>query len=703
MTESSSLRVGNRILFGAAYYPEYLDTNRVAEDMRLMVEAGFSLVRVGESVWSTWEPRENEFDLDWLEPVLDAIEENGMKALLGTPTYAVPPWLMIAHPEIASEASTGIRVPWGARQEADTSHPVFRRYAERIIRAVVGRYADHPAVVGFQVDNEPGHQLPHNDHVFHDFKAWLIQRFGSVDVLNSRWNLAHWAHRLAEIDELWRPDGNYVPQYDLAWRRFQAERTTDYIAWQRQIVREYAHPDQFVTTCIDPMRSAVHDGELAEVIDIVATNQYLATQSELGVVAGDYDFPPSGDWAPFYVADRGFGMAQSPFLITETNATSIGFPWFNYPAYDGQWRQVGWAMIARGARAIGYWHWHSMHASWESYWGGVLPHSLIPGRVYRQVAEFGAEILRAGEHTEGLRPDAQVGVVFSMPSRWAFEFHSPLAAAGSDLRKQGTPDRAAYENLVYRTYGGLARAGLEMRMIHAEQLVDLAPADLARELPVLVATGLVLAGDATTRWLRDYAEAGGHLVLGIRTATSDDDGRVRVDVQPAGLAVAAGVSYEEFSNLMDGLPVSGEIEGTAERLFEGLIPEGARVIATVRHSHFGRWAAATTAAYGLGRITYVGVFPGLDLAESLGRWIRDQLPKDAWHDVRGLGGVHVHGATNSRGDHMWFVHNLSADARVIVSPLELEDVLDPGHEVTAHGVSIELSPWDVKVLREVSR
>ncbi len=192
---------------------------------------------------------------------------------------------------------------------------------------------------------------------------------------------------MTDIDQLWRPDGNHVPQYDLAWRRFQAELTTEYIDWQVKIVREYASDDQFITTCIDPMRNAVHDGELGQVLDVIASNQYLATQSELDPdVVGDYAFPPSGSWAPFFVADRSRGIRQERFLVTETDASSIGFPWFNFPSYDGQWRQVGWAMIARGARAVSYWHWHTMHASWESYWGGILPHSLIPGRVYEQIA-----------------------------------------------------------------------------------------------------------------------------------------------------------------------------------------------------------------------------------------------------------------------------------------------------------------------------
>ena len=80
----------DRVLFGAAYYHEYQPSPRLDEDLRLMKEAGFTVIRVGESVWSTWEPEDGRFDLDWLEPVLDGAHARGIDAVLGTPTYAVP-------------------------------------------------------------------------------------------------------------------------------------------------------------------------------------------------------------------------------------------------------------------------------------------------------------------------------------------------------------------------------------------------------------------------------------------------------------------------------------------------------------------------------------------------------------------------------------------------------------------------------------
>ena len=76
----------DRIRFGAAYYAEYQRLPDLEADFELMAKASFSVIRVGESVWSTWEPEDGRFELDWLEPVLDAAHRHGIGVVLGTPS-----------------------------------------------------------------------------------------------------------------------------------------------------------------------------------------------------------------------------------------------------------------------------------------------------------------------------------------------------------------------------------------------------------------------------------------------------------------------------------------------------------------------------------------------------------------------------------------------------------------------------------------
>ncbi|WP_369034643.1 beta-galactosidase [Streptomyces adonidis] len=704
-----------RVLFGAAYYheyqpthgPEYRPGEQLKADLDLMADARFTVIRVGESVWSTWEPTSGHFDLDWLEPVLDGAHERGISVVLGTPTYAVPPWLARQYPEITGERATGQRIGWGARQEVDFTHPAFRFHAERVIRKIVARYAGHPAVIGFQVDNEPGNELLHNRGVFERFVDHLRAKYGDVETLNREWGLVYWSHRLSTWADLWTPDGNVQPQYDVAWREFQARQVTEFIGWQADIVREYANPDQFVTTCISYTRPAVQDDELTDRLDIASGNPYYDMQDALALPDRTPDahaqrWKTTGVWALYQTADWMFSSKQAPFLVTETNASSIGFAWDNRPAYDGQWRQAAWALVGRGARMIEYWHWHTLHFGAETYWGGVLPHSGRPGRTYAELARLGAELDAGGPLVAGLEPDADITLVYSTPSKWLMQKYPPLATG------DGGPDDTAYHRIFDPFYRGAFDAGRQVRIVHARQLHDpsgeregLSPEEAVVRHPVLVVPALYVVDDTTLDWLAAYAHAGGHLVLGPRTAYADHEARARHEPAPGRLVDAAGVTYDEFSNLPDGIPVRGVPGGplqlpdgaTASHWADGLTVTDAEPLVTYEHPHFGRWPAVTTRRHGSGQVTYVGTVPGRDLARELATWLTPAA-RSAWGDLPES--VTATTGTAEDGRRVHIVHNWSWEPVRVTAPADLTDVLNGGGPIPA-GSELELGAWDVRV------
>ncbi len=714
----------DRVLFGAAYYHEYRQPRqpgRLDEDLDLMLAAGFSVIRVGESVWSTWEPDNGRFDLDWLEPVLDGAERRGIRVVLGTPTYAVPPWLARLYPEIAGERATGQRIPWGARQEADITHPAFRFHAERVIRKIMARYAAHPAVTGFQVDNEPGLLLLHNHGVFQRFVDHLRHTYGDVETLNEAWGLVYWSHRLATWADLWTPDGNAQPQYALAWRRFQAEQVTDYIGWQADLVREYARPDQFITTCISYDRPAVEDDALTRQLDITSGNPYYAMQDELAVPQlsiATPRWPAHGTWALYQSADRMFSSRQEPFLVTETNAQTIGPSWLNQPAYEGQHRQAAWALVSRGARMIEYWHWHTLPFGAETFWGGVLPHSGRPGRTYREIARLGGEFTRAAGLVAGLTPDADVAMLYSSPSKWLQQFSPELTTS------DGKPDPRSYHVFFDAFYRAAFEAGRQVRIVQTAQL-GTSPAALAARHPVLIVPCLYVSTDATLELLLAYAAAGGHLVLGPRSTVLDHEARARPDVLPARLAAAAGAWYEESSNhaavtvrVPDGSPLAVPTAReprdrptvasqtpqtptwTATRWIDGLMPEDCEVLAGYDHPHFGRFAAVTSRRHGEGRITLVGSVPDGGLGRSLLEWLAPVPSVPPW--VTSSSSVTATGATAADGRRVHFLHNWSWEATTVRVPVGVRDALDGTIEL-APGDDVELRAWDVRIFHEAPR
>ncbi|MEU5870816.1 beta-galactosidase [Glycomyces sp. NPDC047369] len=683
------------ILFGAAYYAEYHRSDRLDLDLDLMQAAGFTVIRVGESVWSTWEPRDGEFDLEWLAPVLDGAHARGIAVVLGTPTYAVPPWLQTAHPEIAAERRTGEPIPWGARQEVDYTHPAFRFHAERVIRKILARYADHPAVIGFQIDNEPGLHLFHNQGVFTRFVRHLKARYGDVETLNREWGLTYWSHRIDDWSELWRPDGNSFPQYDLAWRRFQAEQTAEFIAWQAGLVNEYRRDDQFTTTCLQYPRRGLDDEGLNRALDVAAGNPYYGMQDHLDATR---ELPQPNYWTTTGVAgllrqaDRIYSSKQARYLVTETNAQAIDTADANFPPYPGQLKQAAYAFIARGAAMIEYWHWHTLPYGAETYWGGILPHSLVPGRVYDEVAAIGGELKALGAALDGYVPDADVAVLWSNPSRFAMQYMPPL-------RTDGKGDDESYEHLVSAFHRGVVDAGRQARVLHLDQVAALGAAALAARYPVLVAAGAYIVTDAEIALLREYAALGGHLVLGPRTAYADEEARARTAVQPAGLHDAAGVRYEEYSNLEAPVPVTGtgldaalNLDETAAARWwiDGLIADGAATLARYEHPRFGDFPAVATHPHGKGRITTVGTVPSPALAEALIRWA---APESAAEELAGpvTGPLTVASGTAGDGRRTWFAFNWGWKPQALVLARTVTDAVTG--ETLPAGAEVPLDAW----------
>ena len=171
------------------------------KDVELMQKAGITVVRVGESTWSTWEPRDGDFQFAWMQRVLDRMQQAGIKVILGTPTHSIPTWLYKEHPEILvthGEASApplsdsympsyaGASPPgaYGVRQNYDFLNPEFRRHAERVIREIVGHFKDHPAVIGFQIDNETFPTGILTKYTQAAFLERLKQKFNTPEAMN---------------------------------------------------------------------------------------------------------------------------------------------------------------------------------------------------------------------------------------------------------------------------------------------------------------------------------------------------------------------------------------------------------------------------------------------------------------------------------------------------------------------------------------
>ncbi len=584
------------ILYGAAYYPEYMPEDRLEKDVELMQKAGITVVRVGESTWSSWEPRDGDFQFAWMQRVLDRLHRAGIKAILGTPTYSIPTWLYKLHPEIlVTHNGTAPQLSdpyapsyppsltpgyYGPRQNYDFLNPFFRQHAERIVREIVSHFKDHPAVIGYQIDNETAPTGVPTPYMNAAFLERLKQKYKTPETIDKIWGLVYWGQLVDKWEDLPPRDGILNPGYKLEWENFQHDVVTDYLAGQAKIVNEYKRPDQFITTDFSGgVHTNLNQWAITSSLDVVAENPYFETQDRL-----------NGE-SIWFTGDLGRSLKHTNYLVTETNAQTIGWDSrTQYPQYPGQLRLVVYTHLAAGANMVEYWHWSSLHYGQETYWKGILSHDLEPNRAYAEMSQVAAELKRLGPQLVNLKKDNKVAILFSADSANAISY-MPVS------------DEVTYMSVLRQMHRALYRLNVEPDFIAADD------PNLARYKVILVPP-LYSASDAVLQRISDYVKNGGQVVMGFKSGFTNEYSTVRDVMAPGPLRAAAGFHYQEFTNLPtpvrltpDPYRVGQQNSGSVWAEF--LVPETAEVIASYDHPYW-KFPAITRNKYGNGTLIYQG-------------------------------------------------------------------------------------------------
>jgi len=678
------------VLYGTAYYNEYMPYERLDKDVAMMKAAGFNVVRMGESTWSLWEPEDGKFEYSWMDRVVDAMGKAGIKVILGTPTYSIPAWMAHQHPEILARRLNGsvfggptIESVYGMRQNMDTDSPAFRFYAERLIRHIVTHYKDNPTVIGWQLDNETSSNDAANPDVFIGFQHYLEKKFVTPEALSKAWFLNYWGENLHTWEDLPTRDGAQSTGYKLEWTRWSQLRVTDYLHWQAALVRESASPRQFVTTdYAGMMHSDVNEETVAEALDIPAVNVYHGTQDHFDGAAQSIqeDFTRS--------------LKQSNFLVTETNAqTTDWVSSYLFPPYDGQLRQDVYTHLSNGADMVEYWHWASSAANQETYWKGILSHDLEPNRAYAEVSRTAHELGKIGPHLVGLKIHNQVAILWSRDSANAIGF-MPFTSSGGQW--SFGPPTVDYSTLVRQIHKSLYDLNVGSDFVFPDT-VDLSAYKL------LIVPALYIADDALLQRIADYVKNGGHVVMTFKSGFANENSAVRWVRAPGPLREAAGFSYQEFSNLEHPLMLKDDpfhvgTENQVQYWAEFLMPEHAKAIAYYDHPFYGRWPAITENEFGAGTLLYEGTYLSNKLQtvvlksalEKVGLTGSDQLLPSS---------VHVQHGVNRLGKRLHYYFNYSsAEVKVSYAYGAGNNLLD-GKPVN-RAAELILAPWDLAIVEE---
>lgn len=674
------------LLYGAAYYDEYMPYDRLDKDVEMMKKAGINTVRIAESTWSTCEPQPGVFDFSHVERVMDAMEEAGINVIIGTPTYAVPTWMVKAHPDVLAETVRG-RGIYGARQIMDITHPVYLFYAERVIRELMKLTAHRKCVIGFQLDNETKYYGTAGKNVQEQFVKYIREKFhDDLDALNYEFGLDYWSNRINAWEDFPDVRGTINGSLGAEFEKFQRTLVDKFLGWQADIVNEYRREDQFVTHNLDfewrgysyGIQPYVNHLHASQCLTIAGTDIYHPTQDDLTGV----EIAFGGDLIR--------SLKQDNYLVIETEAQ--GFP--GWTPYKGQLRLQAYSHLASGANSVMYWHWHSIHNACETYWKGILSHDFQENATYREACIIGNEFARLGKHLVNLKKKNEVAVLVSNEALTALNwFRIQEQAPGADAK-------SIYYNDVMRwMYDTLYHMNIECDFIWPES-------ENLDQYKAIIVPALYAAPDELLIRLNQYVENGGTLIASFKTAFANENVKVSHEVQPHILSNCFGVHYDQFT-FPKNVGLTGEVilkktdqkgnaHPAANVFMELLVSEGAEVLASYEHYNWKDYAAITRNHYGKGQAVYIGCMTDEETLKSVYKAV---LPEADVEIPEYHYPIIVRKGLNDLGKTVCYFLNYSG--------MELEMPYDYKNGIellkntaVENGTALQMPAWGVKIVEE---
>jgi beta-galactosidase len=579
----------DRFHLGVCYYPEHWSASRHADDFRRMRDAGFDVVRMGESAWGYFEPQEGKFRFDLFDRAIDLCRRFGIKVIMGTPTYAGPAWIANQYPEVLRWNFQRIPMKHGSRRNFNYTSPKYLELSDRICTALAEHYADEKQIVGWQLDNE------FNCHIdvsyapsdTFAFRRWLREKYKTLANLNQAWGTAFWSQQYTDWDQLDLPHPTSAPPNPtqiLDESRFISETVVAFARRQAAILRKF-NKKWFITH--NGLFGNIDGPALAETLDFFSHDQYPLFSDTWPARAG------------------GLVLARSlsfPFAIMEQQSGPGGQMTYLQPSpRPGELRLWAWQSIAHGAKLLSFFRWRTCPYGAEQHWHGLLDQDNKDNRRLAEAKELGKELRK-------------------LPADFFDAAPSKVAAIFRDFDNEINERRI---NTYTKTGEGEFAAwlrGLTSRHIPADYVW---PGSRFGSYRILILPHVKIVSPELAERLRKYVSAGGTLVLGAQAGLKNVDLHIVERIPPGLLAKLAGIEIEDWTSL-------GTREMRTARIADGRQIRMGTFVERIRPATaevIGRWIAGdsllgdapavTVNRFGKGQVYYIGGYCNDEAISSL--------------------------------------------------------------------------------------
>ncbi|MBD2870938.1 beta-galactosidase [Paenibacillus arenilitoris] len=577
-----------KIYVGSNYNPEHWPKDRWPIDVQYMKEAGVNVLRLTDLAWSRLEPEDGKFDFGWLDEFMAMAGEAGIGLILTTPIEASPVWLRHKHPEVVRTDKFG-RIH-GERGNHCHNRTALHFYVERLVDRMASRYARHPAVIGWQIDNELRAVHCYCEECLIGFQAWLRSRYGTLERLNDEWGTVFWSQEYRSWDEVKLPSADQLTisvSQVVDYYRFASDSTVNHVARQADIIKGYA-PHHFVThNSLGYWYLFLDLNRLAEKLDFMGWDSYPDVDSDNHHICIGHDL------------HRSVKPSNDKFWVLEQKNGYFNYSNYNLAIEPGLVRLWAYQDIARGANGVLFYNWRSNRFSWEQNPNGIFRHDGTPRRAYYEMKQMIAELGGFGGELVDASVEAPVAIIHSYDQIWGYEAH-----------KQYT--NFDYRRHIMDYHKVLARNGVTADLVEPQ-------ADLSR-YKLVIAPSMAMVNEDIQRNLEAYVKNGGCLVIGARSGMKTWANTTIVTPWPGLLTELAGVAIDEFEVLPDhysnGIAYKGK-EYRVKVWLDMLETKTAETVATYTEKFYAGRTAISKNRFGEGTVYYVGVMGSTELIEHL--------------------------------------------------------------------------------------
>ncbi len=664
---------------GADYYPEHWEPSRWETDVEMMKKAGIQVIRIGEFAWSLYEPHENKYEFDWMDRAVTYFGNAGIKIVMCTPSATPPKWMCDKYPEIFQDDIHGNPKIFGTRKHYCFNSTLYREKTKVLVEMIAKRYADHPAIEAWQIDNELGWANTTRCYCkkcADRFQVWLKDKYGTIDNLNQAYGTVFWSQIYNSFEEVIIPKAGacYDTCHDtqgqnpgllLDYYRFSSDSVIGFMNESVDVIRQYSKKP-ITTNLLD---AAVNSGtgidyfKLSRDLDFVSWDNYIEFQWGIA-----QDAAVSRDHALLR------SYKKQPFWVMEQQSGPCGWSKMGPAPTPGKLRLWTYSAVANGADTVVYFRWRACPFGTEEYWHGILNHDGKPNRRYKEISKVGKEMEALSKVYGALQPKAKVAIVKSFDSEWSHSIHKHV-------------ENFHYDNLLLAYYKAFYNMGIAVDFV--------APSEEISSYALVLAPALLMVTEDEKKNLENYAKNGGNLLISFRSGIKDIFNNMLMETVPGVFSEMAGVEVYDYDPQFEKqTQVSGVFgKGMANLWCDVVIPDTARSLGVYISEYYANETCLSVNSYGKGNVYYLGCDLEEQAMSQLMKYLGEKsgIPIKLYH----VEGVETVSASDGKTEALFLLNhnhypvviNLEKTYQEMISDKEFKD-------------TIMIEPYGVAILKE---